>query len=328
MSDPVWTPEIIVDAERARALIASRFADVRADRLERLGQGWDNAAYLVDGTAVFRFPQRAVAAPLVATEIAVLPLLAPRLPLAIPVPRWIGRPDESYPWQFAGYALLDGTPLDIALPAANDAVRAALARPLARFLRALHSIDPAPVVAAGLGPDTIGRMDPVKRIPQARKRLAALVDNATIAAAHADAIVEQFMADAADGTVPGKDADHRDDAAPREAMRLVIVHGDLYARHLLVDGSGTLAAVIDWGDVHAGDRAVDLSVAHEILPRSAHAEFLAEYGDVDARTWRRARWRAIHHAILVADYGTAIGDTPLADGGLTALARITDPIQR
>ena len=97
-------------------MIASRFADVRADRLERLGQGWDNAAYLVDGRAVFRFPQPAVAAPLVATEIAVLPLLAPRLPLAIPVPRWIGRPDESYPWQFAGYAtagaVLAGLALD------------------------------------------------------------------------------------------------------------------------------------------------------------------------------------------------------------------------
>ena len=185
----------------------------------------------------------------------------------------------------------------------------------------MHSIDPAPAVAAGLGPDTIGRLDPVKRIPRTRKRLAALVDNATIAA-HADAIMEQFMADGAEGTAPGKDADRRDDA-PREAMPHVVVHGDLYARHLLVDGSGTLGAVIDWGDVHVGDRAVDLSVAHEILPRSAHAEFLAEYGDVDARTWRRARWRAIHHAILVADYGTAIGDTPLAEGGLTALVRIT-----
>lgn len=65
----MWTPEIVVDAERARAMIAARFPELRAERIERLGQGWDNAAYLVDGEAVFRFPQRGVAAPLIATEI-------------------------------------------------------------------------------------------------------------------------------------------------------------------------------------------------------------------------------------------------------------------
>ena len=76
MTRPLWTPEIVVDAERARALIAARFPGLRADRFEPLGQGWDNAAYLVDGATVFRFPQRAVAAPLIATEIAVRPLAA------------------------------------------------------------------------------------------------------------------------------------------------------------------------------------------------------------------------------------------------------------
>ena len=304
MSARPWTPEIAVDPARAHALIAARFPDVPAVRLERLGQGWDNAAYLVDGTAVFRFPQRAVAAPLVETEIAVLPAIARALSVPIPVPRWIGEPDATYPWRFAGYPLLAGTPLDTANP--DDAARHALAEPLAAFLRALHAIDPAPLVAAGLPPDTLGRMDPVKRIPQAESRLANVVRAGALNADTADAIVRIFV----------------DDAPAGQPERLAVVHGDLYARHLLLDDRHALAGVIDWGDVHLGDPAVDLSVAHEVLPPGAHNAFRAAYGAVTDTTWRRARWRAMHHAMLVADYGIAIGDASLARGGLHALARI------
>jgi aminoglycoside phosphotransferase (APT) family kinase protein len=305
MSVPMWTPEIVVDADRARAMIAARFPELRAERVERLGQGWDNAAYLVDGTAVFRFPQRGIAAPLIATEIAVLPLIAPAVaPVAIPVPRWVGTPDDAYPWRFAGYPLLSGTPVDVVNP--DDAALAPLARPLGRFLRALHGIDTAPAIAAGLPPDVIGRLDPAKRVPQVRERLATLASRGVVREADAAALLERFIAEAPDG-------------AP---ARLAVLHGDLYARHLLLDESAALAGVIDWGDVHLGDPAVDLSVVHEIVPAGAHGEFFAEYGSVDERTWRRARWRAIHHAILVAENGSAIGDTSLADGGLAGLRRI------
>jgi aminoglycoside phosphotransferase (APT) family kinase protein len=304
VSAPQWTPEITVDAARAHALIAARFPDVRAERLERLGQGWDNAAYLVDDTAVFRFPQRAVAAPLIETEIAVLPAIAQAVPVPVPVPRWIGEPDATYPWHFAGYPLLAGTPLDTANP--GDAARDALAQPLAAFLRALHALDSEPLVAAGLPRDTIGRMDPGKRIPQVHARVGAVVRAGALHARDAAAVVNIFV----------------DDAPSGEPERLAVVHGDLYARHLLLDEDRALAGVIDWGDVHLGDPAVDLSVAHEVLPASAHAAFLAAYGEVSEMTWRRARWRAIHHAVLVADYGIAIGDAALARGALDALARI------
>jgi aminoglycoside phosphotransferase (APT) family kinase protein len=304
VSVPEWTPELVVDAERARALVRARFPELRAERVERLGQGWDNAAYLVDGTVVFRFPQRAIVAPLVETEIAVLPKLGPLLPVAIPVPRWIGTPDATYPWHFAGYALLRGAPLDVAHP--DDAERAALARPLARFLRALHAVDPAPYVAAGLPGDLIGRLDARKRNPLAAGRLEALVQADALTHAEASAVMAALERD-----------------APLEAPeRLTVVHGDLYARHLLLDETNALAAVIDWGDVHHGDPAADLMVAHEILPQCEHAVFLAEYGAVGETTWRRARWRGLYHAVLVADYGLAIRDEALARGGLDAIARI------
>ena len=37
-----------------------------------------------------------------------------------------------------------------------------------------------------------------------------------------------------------------------------IVHGDLYFSHILVNEKGKLAGVIDWGDIHIGDVAIDL----------------------------------------------------------------------
>ena len=305
MSVPMWTPEVVVDAELARAMIAARFPALRAERVERLGQGWDNAAYLVDGAAVFRFPQRGVAAPLIATEITVLPLIAPAVaPVAIPIPRWVGEPGGGYPWRFAGYPLLPGTPVDRA--SLDDGALAALARPLGRFLRGLHGVDTAPAVAAGLPPDLIGRLDPAKRVPQVRERLAALVRAGVVAEADGAALLDRFVAEAPQG----------------EPARLAVLHGDLYARHLIVAANGALTGVIDWGDLHLGDPAVDLSVVHEIVPHGAHDAFFAEYGAVDERTWRRARWRAIHHAVLVADYGTVIGDGALAEGGLAGLRRI------
>ena len=49
-----------------------------------LAEGWDNTVWLVDESWVFRFPRRAAAVAGVEREIAVLPRLAPFLPLPIP----------------------------------------------------------------------------------------------------------------------------------------------------------------------------------------------------------------------------------------------------
>ncbi|MCH7839494.1 MAG: phosphotransferase [Planctomycetes bacterium] len=45
----------------------------------------------------------------------------------------------------------------------------------------------------------------------------------------------------------------------RPAKSTTLVHRDLYARHMLVDDDGRPCGVIDWGDVHVGDPAIDLS---------------------------------------------------------------------
>jgi aminoglycoside phosphotransferase (APT) family kinase protein len=85
--------------------------------------------------------------------------------------------------------------------------------------------------------------------------------------------------------------------APAEGMpasaQAVVVHGDFHMRHLLLDDRRALAGVIDWGDVHRGDPAVDLQIAWSLLPPPARPAFFDAYGTVDARTLAVARVVAV-----------------------------------
>ena len=302
MSRP-WDAEHLVDVGAARALIAAQFPALAPAHLRLVGEGWDNVAYVVDERWVFRFPRRGVAAALIERECAVLPVLAPALPLAVPVPRFVGRPGDGYPWPFAGYAVLSGAPAD-EIPLDDDG-RAALAAPLAAFLRALHALDPAVAVAHGLEADRIGRLDHARRRPLVAERLGVL------AAAGIVADGAPLLA-ALDACAPDVHAGRR-----------CIVHGDLYLRHILLDDAQRATGVIDWGDVHLGDPAVDLAIAFLVLPARAHAAFRAAYGPVDDGTWSRARYRALYHAALQAAYGVERGDDAIAQSGRWALAALS-----
>jgi len=275
-------------------------------RTELLGYGWDNAAFLVNDAYVFRFPRRAIAVPLIRTELAALPRIAPLLPAPIPVPSFAGSPSPGYPWPFAGYPLLRGRPLDAKRPSVCE--RSLLAPALGAFLRALHGARSHAAAASVLDGDLIGRLDHAKRLPQARARFA------DAAAAGVFAGGDVFIA-AMERLAPTD--------APRPA---VVVHGDLYARHLLVDDTGALGGVIDWGDIHLGDPALDLAAAKLVLPPDALDEFRAHYGRSDAATWDRATYRAIHHAALELAYGIDRSDRDLIDAAVFALAALREQL--
>ncbi|HKE36414.1 MAG TPA: phosphotransferase, partial [Candidatus Baltobacteraceae bacterium] len=295
-----WAADVDVTVDLARALIVQRFPELSSEPVEPLGEGWDNAAFLVGGEYVFRFPRRAIAAPLIAREIAILPLLAPHLPIAISEPCFAGGPAQTYPWQFAGYRSFPGRSLAATPLSAESYLR--LAKALGTFLRALHGIDAQAAIAAGLGGDEIGRLDHSVRMPKLKARFAELQ-------------AEKLLED------PKPYLDFLDAVAPRgpRPERSAILHGDLYATHVMVEADGTVAGVIDWGDLHLGDPAVDVSIVFELLPEPARERFIAAYGAIDDRTWELARYRAIYHAALVAHYGHRIGNEELLRAGLTGL---------
>ncbi len=111
--------------------------------------------------------------------------------------------------------------------------------------------------------------------------------------------------------------------APLDGRR-TLVHGDLYARHVLLDARARPCGVIDWGDMHLGDSAIDIAIAHLMLPARAHAAFRTAYGPIDERTWNAARYRAIYHAILELDYGTRAQDGRMRAIGATALRLLSE----
>ena len=105
---PSWAPELTVDERLARRLLADAFPDLPLRTLRPLAEGWDSTVFLVDDEWAFRFPRREVVLPGLEAEIAVLPLLAPQLPVAIPVPELVAPPSDAFPWPFAGARLIPG----------------------------------------------------------------------------------------------------------------------------------------------------------------------------------------------------------------------------
>jgi aminoglycoside phosphotransferase (APT) family kinase protein len=278
----IWAPEFVVDDATARRLIRSQFPGLRADKCELLGEGWDMTVYLVDGAHVFRFPRRDVVVPGLLRELQVLPRIAPALPLRIPEPRFAGRPDDGYPWPFYGAPLIPGK--EVGQVRLTQPERDALAPALAAFLKALHGL----AVDVELPVDPMGRANPAVRAPQARKVLERL-EAAGVWRAPASA--RKWL---------------REGERLGPSERLVLAHGDLHLRHVLVD-AGRASGVIDWIDVCHAPPAADLALYWCLFSPAGRREFIRTYGDVSGDDLLRARVLALNLCAILADYARASG---------------------
>ena len=270
-----WRSEDEIDAARATVLIADRFPELAGEPVARLSSGWDNVVFRVGDSWLFRIPRREIGAELLTWEIRFLNAIAGSFELPIPVPHFVATPGPDFPWPFAGYPFLEGETacrLDL-----DDEARVRLAAPLGAFLRRLHELDPH---RPGIRGDTIGRVAFRRRLAFTTKRLAYLESVG-------------FLESAA-RYLPLLDA-------PPSDRRPCLVHGDLYARHLLVE-NGALAGIIDWGDAHFGDPACDLTIVWTFLPEEARPAFREAYGPISAITQARAVARAIHHGAGLAQF--------------------------
>ena len=288
---PEWSPEIVVDETLARRLLADQFPELALDSLSLAGEGWDNTAWLVDQRWLFRFPRREIALDGVGRELRVLPLLAPQLPLPVPEPLFVGAAGPAFPWPFFGAAVIPGR--ELAEAQLDDRGRAALARPLGVFLRALHAAD----VAVELPVDPLRRADMGFRVPLARSRLEELGVAATGAEDVLDAALE---------------------LPPPE--RVTLVHGDLHLRHAFVE-DGRLSGVIDWGDVCRADPAIDLVLVWCALPPAARAEFFSAYGPVSDAGLHRARVLSLFLCAVLATHARLEGLVAVGRESLAGLER-------
>lgn len=294
------TAEVDIGPELVRTLLSDQHPDLADRPLSLLANGWDNVLLRLGDDLVVRLPRRAAAADLVRHEQRWLPHLAPRLPLPVPAPVRTGGPTERFPWSWSVVRYLPGdvaarTPPHDADSAAQD---------LATFLGALHS--PAPKDAP---------RSPVRGVPLP---------------ARAEAVAKNLGA--ARRILPPGTADHLEAvwhtalSAPGWPSDPVWCHGDLHPANVLVD-DGRISAVIDFGDLTAGDPATDLSVAWSLVAAEARPRFWAAYADAggpvdDALLLRAGGWATSLALVLV----THSADMPLLDrvGRATLAAVLTD----
>ena len=306
---PQWSPEIVVDSALARRLIDERFPNLHGAEIEPLGEGWDSTVWLVGSRWVFRFPRREVVVPGFLRETEVLSVLAPNLPLPIPVAVFRGEPGPEFPWPWAGSAYLRGR--EAAEAAASDADRVGHGAALGRFLRALHDVDPGTVTAGGaaLPVDPVRRADMPHRAADARRRCGVL--------------------QAAGLWVPPPGLAALLDRAERldPPAALAVVHGDLHVRHLLIGGDGEPCGVIDWIDVCRGHPAIDLPLYWGYLPPAGRAAFHGTYGPLDDDALTRARVLAVSLWGALAEYAHDVGMPWLLTEVLAGLGRATDDLR-
>ncbi|HET6706934.1 aminoglycoside phosphotransferase family protein [Amycolatopsis sp.] len=262
---------IDVDAEQARRLIGAQFpqwADLPVRPVAH--GGWDNFTFHVGDGMVARLPSAAEYALAVEKEHRWLPVLAPVLPLPVPVPLAKGSPAAGYPFSWSVYPWLDGE--TACQDRISDPVRFAL--DLAGFLAALQDVDAAD------GPR------PGKHNWFRGATLRTYEGSAERALTALDGRIDVELAREIWQTALAARWDGRDGW----------FHGDMAPGNLLLAG-GELAAVIDFGTCGVGDPSCDTAIAWTLLTAEGRRAFRSRLR-VDEGTWARGRGWALWKTLV------------------------------
>ncbi|KIF78171.1 phosphotransferase [Streptomyces sp. 150FB] len=263
--------EVDIDGPLVRRLIAAQFphwADLPLERVESAGT--DNAMFRLGAEMAVRLPRKPDAAGTVELEQRWLPVLAPHLPYAVPVPLGKGGPGEGYPWSWSLYHWLGGENPVVGHLAAPDL----LAADLARFITDLRRVASTGAPASRRGVPLATRDAPTRL---AIGELRGLIDTEAVTAAWDAALL-----------------------VPERTGPALWSHSDLSPGNLLMTG-GRLSAVIDFGCAGVGDPTVDLIAAWNLLPAGARGVFREAVG-ADEATWARARGWALSISLIQLPY--------------------------
>ena len=272
--------EVDVTPDLVRRLLEDQHPSLAGETIELVAAGWDNAIYRLGSDLLVRLPRRALSSQLVLNEQRWLPGIAGRVSVDVPVPLRTGLPTAFYPWPWSVTPWFPGDTV-AHLPRSE---RTGLAEPLAAFLLALG--EPAPDDAPA---------NPWRGVPLAER------DNS---------VRERLTS----GLVPEADAATRlwDRALrqPAWAGPPLWLHGDMHPANLLTTDGG-LQAVIDFGDLTAGDPATDLAAAWLVFDATGRGRFRTTVDSgrpTDEATWLRAEGWALCLATALL---TASDDSPM-----------------
>jgi aminoglycoside phosphotransferase (APT) family kinase protein len=254
-------------------LVASQFPQWAGLPVRRVDvDGWDNATFRLGEHMSVRLPSSQAYVEQVDKEHRWLPILASQLPLPIPEPLAKGKPDCGFPRPWSVYRWIDGQTAEVG----GVADLPGFAADLADFLAALYKVDPSDGPLPGTHNFFRGG-SPAYYDADTRAALAALhghIDTGLAAEVWEAALAARW------------------DGPP------VWFHGDAQPGNLLLDSSGRLSAVIDFGTSGIGDPACDTTIAWTFLSGESQRVF-KERLPADEATWTRGRGWAIWKAMIV-----------------------------
>lgn len=255
-----------------RALLREQHPDLAGLELRDVAGGWGNQQWRLGAELGVRLPRTENAPAQLRTEQKWLPVLAERLPLPTPTPVRIGKPSDLFEHIWTITRWVEGEPADYA-----PITRADAAETLAGFLRALHQQAPADAPS-----------NPMRGGPIAGQREAI---NTWL-----EVIAGEPSADAA------REIWEKAVVAPAWHGPPTWVHADLHPANVIVR-DGTLAGVIDFGELCAGDPATDLAAAWVLLPAGTASRFFDSCEHADEATIARARGWAVLRALVLIHIG-------------------------
>jgi aminoglycoside phosphotransferase (APT) family kinase protein len=294
--------EIEITAGLVRDLLLEQHPDLAGLAIREVAGGWGNQMWRLGDELAVRMQRMDSTGELQLKERRWLPVLAPLLPLPVPVPVRSGEPSERFPKYWTVMTWVPGEPLDHG----SISRGAHAADALAGFLRALHVEAPA-------------------EAPVATDRGAHPRDCA-------DGFEHFFRAAVPDDIAAGVRAVWDNAVAAREwEGPPVWVHGDLHPANAVVS-DGTLSGVVDFGDMFAGDPAWDLAAAWVLLPAGTAARFFDVYARADEAAIRRARGLTAMKSLFLmlmgqnGDRGLPGGKPHWGPAGRAALDRVLNGI--
>lgn len=294
-SDAPSTPpaEVDIDSKLVRALLESQHQDLASLPIKIMESGWDNVMVKLGDDLALRMPRRSVAEPLILSEQKWLPELAPLLPLPIPTPIRVGKPDKGYPYHWSVLHWLPGEAADVSPPVPSEYRR------LVHFLKALHSIE----LRTNAPKNSVRDCPLAKKQIDTEKRMDVLSKETSLITSSVTRIWDEGLKAKVD--------------VPK-----TWIAGDIHARNVLID-SGKISAFIDWGDMCAGDPATDLASIWGLISNAQSRKSAMDLYGMSNPTIARAKAWAVFFGVILAETGRK--DTPRhARMGETILRRLTE----
>lgn len=259
--------------------------------LRVIGRGFRSLAVEAPDGVVFRVGYHPDAQAGFDREFRLLPLIADRLPIAVPRPRWRSGSSDRFPYGVIGYDKLPGVSLRPEMFAYAD-IRA-IARQVGGFLHALHDVPVELARSAGI-PDVNTWRD---ELAQQRDVIMPALGN--LFSIDERAIIERWWTTFLEELRSAQ-------------FRPTLCHGDLWYEHILLDEhTWTVTGILDFGSVRIADPALDIATQMHLgepFTAAALAAYHLAGAPVDAtfaqrvrRLWERREFDGLYDALLLGD---------------------------